>query len=121
MVTSPRNPGDLGSVRYGSLLGAVVAASLHQPTPARATEFEACEKTEIEEIELAVARAVDMAAVAAAGVRDDASFGRWFGVYSPRNADTVRATLKAIHGALRDETLAVTCVNQGSEGCKGGT
>ena len=91
------------------------------PAPARAVTFEACEKVERAEIELAIGSAMSLAQAAGAAVRDDANFGRWFGAFSDRNAETVRRNLKAVHDALALDELNVICVNTGFEGCKDGT
>lgn len=101
------------------LLASVVLVSL--VGPASALEFAACTKAEIGRLDSALAGAVAMSAAAAVAVRDDDLYGTWFGRYSARYADEVRARLKAVHAALtRDETEFV-CVNDGFDGCKEGT
>lgn len=89
--------------------------------PARALSYEGCTKVEMAQIESAVAGAIEMSAAAAAAVADDAAYGTWFGRYSPRHADMVRARLKAVHAALLLGRTEAVCVPDGGDGCKDGT
>ena len=89
--------------------------------PAAALDFDACEKTEIAQITLAVEQAEQMAEAAAAAVQDDEAYRRWFGRYGQAEAALVRETLTAVHLALSASAIEIACINDGIDGCKDGT
>jgi peptidyl-Lys metalloendopeptidase len=71
-----------------------------------------------------VAQALDAAkeltVSAAAAVADTPDYARWFGDYSRRNAEKVRANLKGIVSAIRRGSVTVQCDQIEPDGCAAG-
>ena len=57
---------------------------------------------------------------AAATVGDTPDYARWFGDYSVRNAEIVRANLKAIATAIRSGAVVMQCDTARDDGCSSG-
>lgn len=89
--------------------------------PAAAQGFTDCTKVEQRSFAEAVRTAKALTLRAAAAVGDTPEYQRWFGKYTPRNADLVRARLKSIHAAIRSGRIEGVCINTGREACERGT
>ena len=85
-----------------------------------AQTYEGCSGREQVIIDAALRSAKDLSLRAAVAVGDTAEYQRWFGAYSPRNADVVRAHLKSIVAALRTGGVTAQCEAQDSDGCRAG-
>lgn len=68
-------------------------------------------------METALDQAKTLTLNAAAQVGDTPDYARWFGEYTPQNAEKVRANLKAIVAAIRDGGVTVRCEARGALGC----
>ena len=88
-------------------------------TPVAAQTFEACSPHQAEVAGTALRHAKDLTLKAASQVGDTPEYERWFGRYSPANAETVRGNLKRIVGAIRDGGIRVRCERNGRDGCDG--
>ena len=86
-------------------------------TPAAAQTFEACSPHQAEVAGSALRQAKDLTLKAASLVGDTPEYERWFGRYSPSNAETVRGNLKRLVGAIRDGGIRVRCETTGANGC----
>jgi peptidyl-Lys metalloendopeptidase len=96
---------------------ALLAAFLLWAGPVHAMTFENCAPPEMKVIEQAVKGAAKLAGRAAANVTDSPEYSRWFGPFDRQGADTVRATLKAVDGALRRANVKVICPGS-TQDCK---
>ena len=86
-----------------------------------AENYAGCDKGEVRVINEALRNAKDLTLKAASTIGDTPEYTRWFGDYSPRNAETVRGTLKAVVSAIRGGAVTAQCDATGVEGCEGGT
>ncbi len=88
--------------------------------PAFAQNHQGCEKDQIRIVENALRNAKDLTLKAAAQVGDTPEYARWFGTYSDANAEVVRATLKAVIGAIRSGGVTTQCNTATQHGCTAG-
>jgi peptidyl-Lys metalloendopeptidase len=88
---------------------------------AQALSFDRCDKREIAIITDAVKGAQIMATEAAAAVADTPDYARWFGQFSPANAEIVRTNIKALDLVLQSNAVKLICANDGEEDCKSDT
>lgn len=65
----------------------------------------------------ALNRAKQLTLKAATSIGDTDVYERWFGTYSLRNAEKVRATLKAVITAIRGGGVTVQCESSFDAGC----
>lgn len=86
-----------------------------------APSYENCEKVEIAAIAEALVAAEKLSLRAAVAVSDTEVFVRWFGPWDKEKGRVVRAGLKSIHQALRDDTVKVVCANIREADCTGET
>jgi len=98
-----------------------VGLSLLGPAPLLALTFDRCDQAQMAFATAAVHGARDIALASAAAVGDTPQFARWFGRYSPAAAETVRAGMKAVDRALRNDELQLVCPALGEDGCDEGT
>lgn len=68
-----------------------------------------CVKNERAMVETAVRDAKTLALAAAVSINDTDVYGKWFGKYTPDNAERVRATLKAVYSAIRTGAVTTVC------------
>ena len=61
-----------------------------------------------------------LAIQSASRVGDTPEYRRWFGTFSPENAERVRGNLKRLHKALSGEQLRFHCGHQDEPACKEG-
>ena len=92
-----------------------LAMTLANPAIAR---MEGCSKAQEASVKTAVAVAKRLAVTAAANVRDDEHYSKWFGNYSPAAAETVRANFKSIARAIRTGGVTARCGRVGREDCE---
>ncbi|MEL6839944.1 MAG: M35 family metallo-endopeptidase [Pseudomonadota bacterium] len=85
--------------------------------PAEAQAIEGCDKDQHRIVQDALRNAKDLTVKAAARVGDTPEYARWFGDYSDANAETVRATLKAVVTAIRSGGVTVECLPATRDGC----
>jgi peptidyl-Lys metalloendopeptidase len=88
---------------------------------ARATTYENCSRPEAKVADAAVKGALDLALRAAAAVGETPEYVLWFGRFSSRNGEEVRANLKAIHKELAADGLKAMCLGPQVIDCKQGT
>ncbi|SFR38652.1 Lysine-specific metallo-endopeptidase [Yoonia tamlensis] len=86
-----------------------------------AENFEGCNKEQRNTVETAFRNAKALTLSAATAVGDTPEYERWFGTYSPQNAEIVRANLKSIVSAIRGGNVTAQCDPTGLDGCEGGT
>ena len=87
-------------------------------TAAMADSFPSCTKKETTNIRTAIADAKALAVVAAANVADTPIYERWFGKYSPANAEEVRSTMKSIVRGIRTGAVTARCTRVGVGACE---
>lgn len=68
-------------------------------------------------VRAALDQAKSLTITAAAAVDDTPEYARWFGTYSDRKAETVRATLKAVVRAIRTGGVSLQCDSLRDQGC----
>ena len=90
-------------------------------TSTAAQTITGCAKDEALIVADAMKNAKQITLKAAARVGDTPEYERWFGRYSQRNAEDVRANLKSIVGTIRSGAVTSQCEPAGSDGCEGGT
>jgi peptidyl-Lys metalloendopeptidase len=90
-------------------------------TAVAAENFEGCNKEQLHIVDTAFRNAKDLTLRASTAVGDTPEYERWFGTYSNANAETVRANLKSIVGAIRSGNVIAHCDPSGFDGCEGGT
>ncbi|WP_322889121.1 MULTISPECIES: M35 family metallo-endopeptidase [unclassified Yoonia] len=66
----------------------------------------------------ALDRAKSLTIKAATAVGDTPEYARWFGTYSDRNAEVVRANLKGVVRAIRSGGVSVQCDSNRDDGCR---
>lgn len=88
--------------------------------PALARPYEGCSPRETVIIDAALRDAKPLALKAAVAVGDTPHYQRWFGNFSPANAEEVRASFKAIVTAIRGGRMTVQCDAVGDDGCTQG-
>jgi peptidyl-Lys metalloendopeptidase len=101
--------------------GWLLAAGLAWGAPACAATFEHCSRPDAKVAGAAILGAIDLAMRAAAAVGDTPEYGLWFGTFSIRNGEEVRANLKAIRKELGSEDLKAVCLGPQEIDCKEGT
>lgn len=80
-----------------------------------------CTKAQENTIKSAIADAKRLTVTAAAAVGDTPEYDRWFGKYSPANAEQVRSNLKAIAAAIRTGSVTAQCDPIGFDACEADT
>ena len=80
----------------------------------------ACDPDQAAVVRTTLDQAKTMTIKAAAAVGDTADYHRWFGDYSTRNAETVRANLKSIVTAIRTGAVVAQCDAAFDDGCSSG-
>lgn len=80
-----------------------------------------CTKAQEQTTRSAIAAAKRLTVTAAASVGNSEEFVRWFGKYSPANAERVRANLKAIASAIRTGSVTAQCNPVGFDACEADT
>lgn len=88
--------------------------------PLHADKSRDCSPTETRVLAQALDQAKALTVDAAAAVGDTREYARWFGAYSPANAEHVRANLKAIVAAIRRGAVTVQCEQIEPDGCASG-
>ncbi|SFS11443.1 M35 family metallo-endopeptidase [Yoonia litorea] len=101
-------------MRVGLVLALLIGLSA---SPAVADTFRGCTPAETTAIEMSLNAAKQMVVKAGASVRDDDDYQRWFGAYSERRAEHVRASLKSIVAALRRGRVTAQCDQISPDGC----
>ncbi len=86
---------------------------------ARAEVYVDCKAPQQEAVELILPGAEDLALYAAASVRNDEIYGRWFGTFADKYAEDVRGNLKRIHKVFAREDLTFICGADRSVDCDG--
>lgn len=87
-------------------------------SPVLAQNSFACDKDQVAVVQEALSNAKDLTVKAAARVGDTPEYRRWFGSYSDANAEVVRATLKAVVGAIRSGGVTIQCNTTAQDGCR---
>ncbi|WP_341365959.1 M35 family metallo-endopeptidase [Yoonia sp. BS5-3] len=99
---------------------ALVLCGMFTGSAASAQQAFECNKAD----QLVAVEALEQAKVltlsAAAAVGDTPEYARWFGTYSERNAEQVRATLKAVVTAMRSGAVTLHCNTNREDGCNEG-
>lgn len=85
--------------------------------PAAAQGFPGCTPAQERIVGTALDQAKTLTLSAAAKVGDTPDYARWFGEYTPQNAEKVRANLKAIVAAIRAGGVTVRCEGHRINGC----
>ncbi|MCG3267677.1 M35 family metallo-endopeptidase [Yoonia sp. I 8.24] len=88
---------------------------------AAADNFDGCNKEQLHIVDSAFRNAKELTLRAATAVGDTPEYEHWFGEYSAENAETVRANLKSIVGAIRSGNVIAHCDPNGFDGCSGST
>ena len=88
--------------------------------PAAAENYAGCSVDEARVAREAFQHAKDLTLKAATTVGNTSEYGRWFGEYSVANAETVRANLKSVVGAIRSGNVTATCEQIADGGCEVG-
>ncbi len=91
------------------------------PAAAANNPYQDCVKNERAMVETALRNAKTLALAAAVSIGDTDVYGRWFGKYTPDNAERVRATLKAVYSAIRTGAVATICEPVREGDCDPGT
>lgn len=104
-------------IRVARYSGIIILCLFSQILPAAAQRFEGCNATQTLAADTAVRQAKALTLSAASAVGDTPQYARWFGTYTPRNAEQVRANLKAVIGAIRDGSVTVRCEMGRANGC----
>jgi peptidyl-Lys metalloendopeptidase len=89
--------------------------------PAFAATFEHCSRPDAKAAGVAILGAIDLAVRAAAAVGNTPEYSLWFGSFSIRNGEEVRANLKAIRKELGSGELKAVCLGPREIDCKEGT
>ncbi|EYD76421.1 putative protease precursor [Rubellimicrobium mesophilum DSM 19309] len=87
-------------------------------TPSLAQTAARCAPYQEQSVATDLEIATRMAASAAAAVGDTETFATWFGTYTDRNAEQVRAVLKQVHAKLLSQRLALTCATKSDQTCQ---
>jgi len=90
-------------------------------TPAAANNFAGCSKNERGEAVAAIRNAKALSLSASVNIKDDEVFERWFGKYSSRSSERVRANFKSIFTAIRTGRVTASCDPVSDDGCEDGT
>jgi peptidyl-Lys metalloendopeptidase len=88
--------------------------------PATAQTITECNPTQTALLRDVFSNAKTLTINAAAAVGDTPEYARWFGAYSDRNADIVRANLKAVVTAIRTGAVEAQCETIRDDGCTDG-
>lgn len=83
--------------------------------------MEGCTKQQEDTIKTAIVDAKRLVVTAAANVREDEIFERWFGKHSPAAEEVVRANLKSIARGLRTGAVTARCARIDPQDCEVGT
>jgi peptidyl-Lys metalloendopeptidase len=102
----------------GMLRAWLAVACLAWGNPAIGATFERCDRRDAKLGDEAFAGARDLAMRAAAAVGDTPEYGLWFGRFSVRSGEEVRANLKAIHKELVADDLKAVCLGPQDIDCK---
>lgn len=103
------------------LIGAaLLILTIGGPAAAADDPFRDCVKNERMMVETAVRNAKTLALAAAVSIGDTDVYGRWFGKYTPDNAERVRATLKAVYSAIRTGAVTTVCEPEREGDCDPG-
>lgn len=105
-------------MRYLAALCLCIASFWSDPAMAR---MPGCTKEQEATIKTAISDAKRLVVTAAANVRDDEIFERWFGKYSPAAEEKVRATLKSIARGIRSGAVTARCARVSPQDCDVGT
>ena len=97
------------------VLGLVCCFGFAHTALAQATP--GCNATQAAVARTALDDAKSLTIKAAARVEEGAPYERWFGTYFPRNAEVVRANLKAIATAIRTGAVVTECLAQFDDDC----
>lgn len=87
------------------------------PAVAVAQNVESCTKLERQAVTAALSRAKGLTFAASAAVADTEIYARWFGKYTPRHSDVVRANLKSVFTAIKSGRVSTICATVGTGGC----
>lgn len=88
---------------------------------AASENFVGCSKNERGEATAAIRNAKALALSASVNITDNDVYARWFGKYSSRSSERVRANFKSIFTAIRTGRVTVACDLISPEGCEDGT
>ncbi len=98
----------------------LLAMSWLWATPVSA-RMDGCTKDQELTVRNAISDAKRLVVTAAANVRDDEIFERWFGKYSPASEERVRANLKSIARGIRTGAVTARCARISPQDCEVGT
>lgn len=98
----------------------VVLAVLLCAHPALAQTVVQCSPAHDQIVREALDRAKALTITAATAVGDTPEYVRWFGAYSDRNAEMVRANLKGVVRAIQSGAVTVQCDSIRDDGCRNG-
>ncbi len=87
------------------------------PCAASAQQVQSCTKIERQAVSAALGRAKSLTFAASAAVADTEMYARWFGKYTPRHSDVVRANLKSVFTAIKSGRISTTCATIGTGAC----
>lgn len=96
----------------------VLALLLAFSAGAAAADFQGCTKDERVIIKRAIGDAKGLAVFAAAAIADNEIYARWFGKYTPAQAEIVRHNLKSIAGAIRSGAVTAQCDPVRGDACE---
>jgi peptidyl-Lys metalloendopeptidase len=88
---------------------------------AAAQQVQSCTKVERQAVNEALRSAKSLTLAAAAAVADTENYERWFGKYTPRHSDVVRANLKSVFTAIKSGRVTTTCAAIGFGACERST
>ncbi|WP_439156113.1 M35 family metallo-endopeptidase [Yoonia sp.] len=97
--------------------GVVIICLLGLAQPAAALGLAGCLPDQARSVETDLRRAKRLTLDAAVAVGDTPDYVRWFGDYTPKNAEIVRANLKAVVVAIRSGAIRVECQAERAAGC----
>lgn len=95
----------------------IFAGLLWHALPAMAQGFPGCSPAQQDIVGSALDHAKSLTLKAAGAIGDTPEYTRWFGDYSPRNAEKVRANLKAVVSAIKGGGVTVQCELRRTSGC----
>lgn len=96
----------------------MLAACLGWGGSATAATFEHCSRPDVKVADAAILGALELAMRAAAAVGDTPEYLLWFGRFTVRNSEAVRANLKAIHRELGKGEIKAVCLGPQEIDCK---
>lgn len=99
----------------------IIAASVVLGGPAGAATFDNCARPDVKIVDAAIVGALELAMRASASVGDTPEYAMWFGHFSARHSEEVRANLKAMHRELVADEIKAVCLDPQEIDCKEGT